>query len=211
MKSFCNRLVAITAFFGLFSATAHADLIIAEFTGDDLEMQFSFADLADGSVQIDVSITPTSAETGDIRAVWLGIDDALFDASLILTGDVTVTPGDFSLTNPAVVDLGGGDNLNGGDGIYFDFDLDIALQQDLNPDQSITALVINISTSGLLASYFNEGGARVRSSTGPDGSSKLIGGEIVKVPEPPMITLLGMGLLAFGFARRGEIAAQLKS
>ena len=188
MESFIKRIIAATAFFGMFAGTANADLIITEFTGDDLEMQFIFTDLGDGSVQIDVSITPDSVETGDIRAVWLGIDDSLFDASQILASEVTVTPGDFDLINPATIDLGGGDNLEGGSGIYFDFDLDIALQQDLNPDQSITALTINISTDGLLASYFNEAGARVRSSTGDDGSSKLIGGEIVPVSEPSMIT-----------------------
>jgi hypothetical protein len=184
---------------GLLASPAQA-ILITEFTGDDIEMSVTFADTV-GGVTITAAITPTSTETGDIRALWLGLDDSLFDAAQILASHITVSAPNFVLVNPASIDLGGGDNLTGASGIFFNFDLDFAIQQALNPDQSLTSLIVSISTPNLLASFFDEAGARIRSSTGDDGSSKLIGGSVTQVPEPATLSLLGMGLLAVGFGR----------
>jgi hypothetical protein len=208
-----RKLIALSAtgVLAFYGASAHAiQITLDEFTGDSAQMLVEILDAAPSGVTAEWSFTSDSAFTGDITGVWLGIVDALFDPSVIGASDVsvlTVLPDGVSyvVTIGSSIDLGSGVNLTGESGFALLFNFDLALkQQDAPPVNSIiTNLLVGISTSGLTANVFDAAGARLMTTNGPEGSSKLAGGTVVQIPEPTSLSLLGAGLLIAGlFGRR---------
>jgi hypothetical protein len=210
MNKFRIAIAVAFTFFGASAANA-VEILLEEFTGDDAEMLVTILDSTDGDagVTVDIGFTANSTNTGDITGVWLGLNDALFDPNTISAADVVITSAlptgvSYTVTIGGSTDLGGGVNLNGGAGFIVQFDLDLSLYQNDEPpvNSIIESLSFDIRTAGLTADVFNAAGARLQTSTGAEGSSKLAGGITTTVPEPGTIGLLGLGLFGMGLMRR---------
>lgn len=206
-------LGAILAWAFAFNANAVV-ITINEFTGDDAQMNVTILDAAPSGVTAEWTFTAGSANTGDITGVWLGITDSVFNPSSILASQVSVLSGlpagtSYTVHIGSATDLQSiapGVTLEGAAGFALLFDFDLALSQNESQgggNDIITSLKVGMSTAGLTAAMFDAAGARLQSSTGPEGSSKLAGGITVNVAEPTTLALLGAGLLlAGGFASR---------
>jgi hypothetical protein len=193
----------------VFACNAHAVVItIDEFTGDDAQMNVTILDEAPG-VTAEWAFTASSANTGDITGVWLGIIDSTFNPTSISASEVTIlsdlpTGVSYTVHIGSSIDFGG-INLTGESGFALMFDFDLALTQGDAPpgNEIISNLKVGIGTAGLTADMFDAAGARLQTvGASGDGSSKLAGGIIATVPEPTTLSLLGAGLLLAGFAAR---------
>lgn len=196
--------LAVLMGFSVQSAMA-ASFTLNEFTGDNAQMFVDVTNLSSGGVEIKTGFTANSANTGDITGFWLGLKDNIFDPAQILNTHIAVLGLPSTVTysfRRDMLNLGNGINLNGSGGYALTFDLDIGLaQQDRRSNDIINSLTINIATTGLQADYFDAFGARLQTTTGTSGSSKLAGGA-TPVPEPTTMALMGMGLAGLGWTRR---------
>ena len=210
------KTLTVAALGLIFSASANAVLIqVNDFTGDDLQYNFTIADSVPG-VNIDIASTDVN-NTGHITGLWLGLTD---DAEALLDGYDNDTIDDvFSVISPLSTDfdvsigyvIDGASNLNGAGGIALLFDFDLSIINQGNPSTQITSLNFDLSVAGLTEGMFNAAGLRLQATDGPAGSSKLVGailcdgancGPSTDIPEPSIIALFGLGLVGLGFARR---------
>ena len=130
--------VGVTGLLACYGATANALLIsIDEFTGDNAQMLVEILNAAPSGITAEWSFSGSSANTGDITGVWLGIADSLFNPSAVSASDVsvlTLLPTGVTYTvaigsAASLQNLGGGVNLNGESGFALLFDFDLALAQ----------------------------------------------------------------------------------
>ena len=170
-----------------------ASFTLNAFTGDDAKMFVDVTNLSPVGVEIKTGFTNDSANTGDITGFWLGLKDNSFDPAQILNTHITVLGLPTGVTysfKRDMLNLGNGINLNGAGDYALTFDLDIGLaQQDRRSNDIIRSLTINIATTGLQAAHFDAFGARLQTTTGTSGSSKLAG-SATPVPEPVSYTHL---------------------
>lgn len=199
------KTLTVAALGLIFSASANAVLIqVNDFTGDDLQYNFTIADSAPG-VNIDIASTDVN-NTGHIAGLWLGLTDE--GEALLGAYDNDTIDDVFSVIFPLSTDFDvsigyvkdGSTNLNGASGIALLFDFDLSIINQDNPSTQITSLNFDLSVDGLTEGMFNAAGLRLQTTDGPDGSSKLVGA--IDIPEPSIIALFGLGLVGLGFARR---------
>lgn len=169
--------------------------ILDEFTGDDAQVSVTLADTA-GGVQFDVKIERPPTVNGDLFGFYAGVLNDNVSVITSITGrDITKTEIDAN----SVINLKGGNNLNGFKGDEFDFGVTFGTSGSSSGLLSETTFTV----AGLTTADFQGQvlGARLQ-STGENqkGSSKLsgevdmIGG--AEVPEP--LTVLGTAA-AIGF------------
>ena len=167
------------------------------FTGDPLEVTLTFDDAAAGSGEVRVDVSVVGGSLGDLRGVFLNLTDAGLLAGLTVTGpDVTAFD-----TSGSVIDLGFGNNLQGGGSpCPCDLAIEIGSPGMGQDDIASTWFILSHSSESLDLSILRDQLVGVRvTSTGEfrEGSSKLGG---VVVPEPMISALLlaaaGLGLVA---------------
>jgi hypothetical protein len=174
--------------------------ILDEFTGDNAQVSVNLVDVA-GGVQFTVDIVRPPTVNGDLFGLFGSVLNDNISAITSITG-ANVTGSQVGPAN-SVINLGGGNNLNGFQGNRFDFGVNFN-GSGLAGGPLLSNTVFTVA--GLsTADFANQVlGARLQ-STGANqgGSSKLsglVGGGAV-VPEP--ITMLGTGAaIAFGAAFR---------
>lgn len=179
---------------------------IDQFTGDDTKVDFFLQDIT-GGVEIQAAINTTDSNvSGDISGIWFDIDNDSLVGGLNISG-ADLTGQQQSVDN--VNDLGGGVNLNGGGSLA---PLDVGVKIGANGNDNIEQTTLTVLGSGLSTMDFigQAFGVRIKSSGGPDGSSKLAGvapssfdqpDDPQNVPEPTAI-LGSMVVVGLGFSMK---------
>lgn len=127
-----------------------------------VQTRLSFANLADGTVEVTVEVLDATGQIGDLRGLFFEIADESLLPGLTVTGaDIT----DRAIAADAVTDLGGGVNVNGGvaNGFGgFDIGLEFGTQGIGGDDIRSTSFVVGHATEALGASIFSEQDFAVR-------------------------------------------------
>lgn len=202
----CFVLAALLASL-LLPGTAVAATItasVAPFTGNPLSVILEMDDAADpGNLVITLSVDG-GGNIGDLRGLFLNVADESLLAGLSVSGSA-ITASEFSAN--AVINLGGGNNLNGG-GTPCPCDIGLGIgSPGIGSDdfQSIT-FTLSHDTDDLDLSLFIGQTFGVRATSVGDvagsreASSKLIG----VVPEPSTALLLLIGLSGLATVRGSE-------
>jgi len=176
----------------------------SSFTGSALSVSIVIDDEADpGNLVITLEVE-TADPTGDLRGFFAQVSDESLLAGLSVTG-TEITDSVFDAN--AVINLGGGNNLNGG-GTPCPCDLGLEIGSAGIGSDDIQQVTFTLShlTESLTADLFNGEAFGVRatsvgSPTGSrNGSSKLSG----VVPEPSTALLMGLGLAGLASRTHGE-------
>ncbi len=186
--------VVASSFSAAHAASMGSAFSMTNFTGDTAEVKVLLTETKTG-VKFDVSIVQPPTINGDLFGFYGSVLNDNVSAITGITGtDITKT----QIAANSVINLGGGNNLNGYSGTSFDFGVTFLTS---GCPGGICLEQTSFTVGGLtLADFQNQTfGARLQ-STGDNlnGSSKLSGdftGETT-VPEP--ITLFGTGA-AIGF------------
>lgn len=174
------------------------------FTGSPLSVSVSVDDAIDpGNLVITLEVIGT--QTGDLRGFFAHVSDESLLPGLSVTG-TGVTDSQFSAND--VINLGGGNNLNGG-GTPCECDLGVEIGTSGIGSDDIQMVVLTLShvSQNLDVSLFQEQDFGVRAtSVGPlggsrDGSSKLSG--TIPVPEPSTAVLMLLGLAGIASTKGG--------
>jgi hypothetical protein len=178
----------------LVSGAATISATATPFTGDSLSVTLEVDDAEDpGNLVITLSVD--GGDIGDLRGLFLNVTDESLLSGLSVSGH-EVTESAYSANS--VINLGGGNNLNGGGSpcpcdIGFEFGSPGIGHDDL---QSVT-LTLSHAAEELDVSLFSDETFGVRATSVGDsrnGSSKLI--SVVPEPSTAMLMLLGLGGLA---------------
>ncbi|MGB0622182.1 MAG: hypothetical protein ACPGVZ_22225 [Myxococcota bacterium] len=162
----------LSSAFVLASGAASATVIEATaspFTGDPLSVAISIDDAADpGNLVITVSVDGDDP-TGDLRGFFAQVADESLLAGLSVSG-AGVSNATFSANG--VINLGGGNNLNGG-GSPCPCDLGLAIGSPALGSDDIQSVTFTLShaTESLDVSFLNQQlfGVRATSVGSPDG------------------------------------------
>jgi hypothetical protein len=169
------------------------------FSGDPVELTITLDDeIVAGSVELTATV---SSGIGDIRGLFFDLVDDSVLAGLSVTGS-DVDEG--NVLTGSVINLGGGNNLNGGGTpCPCDVGVEIGTPGIGKDDIQTTVLLISHSSVSLDLSDFADQafGGRV-ASTGAKrkGSSKLVG----VVPEPGTALLLAFGVVGLALRPRAS-------
>jgi len=230
MQKFNSKLVFAAAILALAAAvpSANAAMIsfsLGSFGSDPLNVVVTLSDGADsataGYLQIDLDVTPTggSPNTGDLTGLFVGFDDEdAADPILLLQTFPTTTAGG-AWFDPAgdvtavLVPAPGGCNAFNGDGNVPINSVDVRFDLGICGSSGGSLTSTSVFLQGLSIGNVTAVGARAQSvGSGPNGgggSSKLFLGDIPppppgddEVPEPATVTLMGAGLLGLMYFRR---------
>lgn len=198
LQKLCGAMALSGIFLG--ASTAHAAstaFTLTPFTGDPVELTITLDDaVVPGSIELTATVT---SGIGDLRGIFFDlVDDGLLAGLTVMGDDVT------GFMTGSVINLGGGNNLNGGGTpCPCDVGVDIGTPGIGSDDIQSTVLVIGHDTMSLDLSDFAEqlAGARLTSvGAGRNGSSKLSG----VVPEPGTASLLALGLGGLAIRSRSQ-------
>lgn len=183
------------------ASAAMVEASASPFTGSPLSVSIQIDDGADpGNLVITLEVDGTDP-TGDLRGFFAHVSDESLLPGLSVSG-VGVSNATFSANS--VINLGGGNNLNGGGSpCPCDFGFSIGTPGIGGDDIQSVTFTVSHATADLDVSFLNgeSFGVRATSVGSPGsrgGSSKLVG----VVPEPSTGLLLGGGLAGLGAFRR---------
>ncbi len=193
------------AFAGVSAANAATvEATASSFTGSPLEVEISIDDASDpGNLVITLTVA-TGDPTGDLRGFFAQVADESLLSGLSVGGSA-ITDSVFDAN--AVINLGGGNNLNGGGTpCPCDFGVEIGTPGIGSDDIQSVTFTLSHSTETLTAALFEGQTFGVRATSvgsikgkgGRNGSSKLVG----VIPEPSTALLMGLGLAALGAGRK---------
>jgi hypothetical protein len=195
MKNITTLLAgsAALATIALANPAQAATFSVTEFTGDNAQVDVTLTQVT-GGVQFDLSIAHPPTINGDLFGFYGSIlNDQVSKITSITGTDVRKTTIDAN----NVLNMGNGNNLNSYAGTPFDFGITLGKPGAAGGLLSSTSFTVaGITLADLTGQTF---GARLQ-STGPalNGSSKLVGDNQTKVPEPGIaLALLVGGAAAF--------------
>lgn len=196
---FLGALLLLSTALASVASAAIVEASADPFTGDPLSVSITIDDEADpGNLVITLAVDE-GGNTGDLRGFFAHIADESLLGGLSVTG-TGITQSEFDANN--VINLGGGNNLNGGGSpCRCDLGLEIGTPGMGSDDYQSVTFTLSHASESLDVSLFSEQYFGVRAtSVGQDGSrggsSKLIG----VIPEPSTGVLMMLGLA--GLARR---------
>jgi hypothetical protein len=181
---------------------AETTFFIDQFTGDDTRVKITMTDVSGGvQVKVDVIADPVSGYSGDLQGVFFHIGDESLTNTLSITGISGATVGNTAFGTNSVSDITGtGGNASANiTPAVFDFGVTIGAQGG-NPVETTTTFLISSSSKTLtIYDFINANpdgaaggpggydiGVRLQSTTGPEGSSKLVGEIPPPVGNPPV-------------------------
>ncbi|HEY9644771.1 MAG TPA: PEP-CTERM sorting domain-containing protein [Chroococcidiopsis sp.] len=197
-------LVMTTSAFSMASA-ASLNFNIEQFTGDNTRVNFFLDEVAPNTVRFQVSVLTSDGNfSGDLVGLFFNVNDSFavapsgFSANLLdvtpNAGTANQLPSTFFLdksgsTSDNITAVDNNVNLNGG-GVSRNFDFGVQIGKGGAADRGaadfFTSATFDVSATGLKVEHFlgQSFGARLQSTTGPQGSSKLDGTAPVPVAPP---------------------------
>lgn len=219
--------IGITALSSAFSVAQAASMSfdLSPFTGSPAGVNVTLTDddnlAGAGKILFTVDVNE-AINLADIRGIFFNVADDSILSGLSVTGS-NITQA--KMQAGSLIDLGGGNNLNGGGTPGpFDVALEIGTSGIGKDDIGLTTFTLSHSSRDLDLSLFSQQSFGVRlTSVGPTaknrgGSSKLGGSTPIYIPEPPepeptevpepgivsAIALFALG--SFRFLKRGDTA-----
>ena len=189
------------------ASAASITLPMAPFTGSSADVDLTFDDAAAGAgkMQVTVDVVP-NPNIGDIRGVFLHIADESLIAGLSVVDPGDLTAIQFGAAN-SVINLGGGNNLNGGGtpcGCDMGFDVGTP-GIGFNDIQSTTFVMMHASVPLTIAHFANEQHGVRLTSVGVPGGSRNGSSKLRVIPEPATM-LLALAALSCCAAGRKRLA-----